>query len=521
MAKYGTQEDEGTPLSQQTFGEQRSTAVHAPLPNATYVSGVGVLGIDIEGYAKGDKMAQEYRLNENADARSEETLGLAKEQFGLNKDYLSIAQQDLGIRLENHENDMEEFGWKRDDRDRDMRIQQGMTQAADQGGYEGVINFLKVTDPKKAIAFHAEKLKLDSAIMSNETMKTVSMNDKPKALLESYGILGKVSMAMLNAKPEDRDNMFKTISPLLKQVMGDNAPQTLEEFVPIGMLSVAQATSENQISLQNKNLAALETEEGNTTLAIQQLAAKGLTPENDQLAADLNNKLKAMRASNQKAQEELTVTVAKKGAEDMRKAKDEGALRAQQMSADKQFTDRYRIESKDTGEFLTQKVNFDAAYQSYKSGKGGAASETALMRTVAMMFNKGALGDADVTAFAGSDSALLKLVKNTRSLYEKTGAITLNATEVDRLKDLMDNMHKAKSVQQKTINEKFKKLGQTYKINEDVISYYPTMEEKPEMPQYSNLELQKLAEEQIAKTPEKKDQILKKLQMLQQQQGKQ
>lgn len=509
---YGTPEAEGVPITEQSFSQgQRSPAGAPPIPQDTFVPGVGVLGVDIGGFAKGDILAQEFRLNEHKDARAEESLGIKKAELGVAVDYLKIAQEDLGIRLDTHAMDREKFSWEKDDRQKAAYIQDGMQQAAQQGGYSGVIDFLKVADPKQAIAFHAEKLKLDRAIMKTDVMKALGPNEIGKAKLESYGILGKMFQGVLNAPAADRQNMLDTMQPMLKQVLGDGAPKTLQEALPIGMLAVAQATPENQIFESQKMTSLSDTEIGKTSVALMDLTSKGYTAANNQTVKDLTEHLKTLRVKDQAEQAKLSESIAKKNSYDMTAAKDDATLRAKQMAADKDLANRYMKESIHTGDFLEQKQNFNAAYASWKSGQGGAAAQTSMIRSLGMMFNKGTFSDADAAAYAGSDSSLLQLIRDTKSMYNETGIIKANPSEIDRLKNVMDEMEKEKLKVQQSINERFKVLQKKFKVTDEAINYYKVPEQEQEKVQYSPLELQQRAQEAIAKNPAAKDAILKKL----------
>ena len=206
MINYGIGQTEA-PLSQQNFGAPRE--IKAPQFNGgqTFVPGVGMLGPDLGGAVKGDMARQEYMLKESENQREEEKLGLAKEKFGLEKDYLAIAQEDLGIRLSDLNMRKEEHSWKVEDRDKLERLDSGMKEAASREGYFGVIDYLKRENPVMALEFHAKKLKLDEGIMQNNVMQARLPAEKATALAESYRVLGKLAMGVLQAPEKDRQEM--------------------------------------------------------------------------------------------------------------------------------------------------------------------------------------------------------------------------------------------------------------------------------------------------------------------------
>ena len=473
--KYGTA-PKGTPMSDQSFGTQRAPEAPVNMSQNMNVPGVGVMGPDMGGAVAGDQARRAEMLKQNADSRAEEELGMSKVKLGMDMDYLAIAQADLGIRQSDSSMRLEKFSWEKADRETATQRMNDMSAASQAGGYNGVIEYLKKVDPKSAIEFHGEKLKLDNAIMNNEVMQATAPNEKNKAMLESYSILGKMSQGILSAKPEDRENMYKGMQPILQKVMGDNVPATLKEFTPIGMLAIAQSMPESQIFGAQQQSVLMQTDIGKTSAALADLAAKGLTPDNDQTAADLAGRLAGIRAKDYKAQAEITSLTAAKNAAEMSREKNQGVLRSQQMNADKDMSKRYLVESKDTGEFLTQKQNFDSAYATWdeakKNGQGQQTAETAMIRSVGMMFNKGTFSDADAAAFAGSDSGLLQLVRRTRSQYEATGGIVANPKEIGRLKSLMDNMAEVKQKTQEDINSRYKEMEGQYNITPNAIRYY-------------------------------------------------
>lgn len=519
--QYGTQRADAVPLSQQSFGTQRpsNNGSHAAVPGATMVPGIGMLGPDLGGYVAGDQARQDYKLKDNADARAEEDLGIKKEQFGVQKDYLKIAQSELGLHtmaaMDAHTaagDAHTEFGWKARDDARQQALQQGMSQAASQGGYSGVIDYLKTADPSLAIQFHAQKIKLDDALMSSDVMKALGPTEKAKALIEGYGVIGKMGSAILAAKPEDREHLFNTMQPLMKAVYGDNAPKSLEEALPQYQLAVAQSTPENILFNDQKTSMVASTELGKTSIALANMSAKGLTPANNQMAYDLNQKLIGLRADDLVAQNKLTESTAKVGALNTQKAKDEGALRAQQMAADKDMEGRYLTETKDIGEFLKQKQLFDAAYTNWSQNKGDALAKTAMVRAVAMQYNKGALSNVDVSQIAQSDSKLAQLIKNVRSSYETTGLVVLNDDEIERLRNLSDSLAKEKLPKLQQTNGRYKILEKKYNISPEAIPYYNTPEPKNDSGvKPSAIQLKTWADQAISQNPKAKDAILQEL----------
>lgn len=154
--------------------------------------------------------------------------------------------------------EQEKQGWSRTDREKRRMIDDGMSQAAQNGGYNGVIDYLKTADPDRAVEFENKKLDLDQKIMKNDVMQTLLPTEKAKAMAEGYGVLGKMGFALLKAPAEDRDNMYQTMLPIIKQV-NPQAPSSLNQnAVDMFALGIAQSTDENQLYGYNKQQTQMQ-----------------------------------------------------------------------------------------------------------------------------------------------------------------------------------------------------------------------------------------------------------------------
>lgn len=265
------------------------------IPGMEYM---GPLGPDLEGAVKGTQARQEYNINKNKDIRETEMLKIAQADLG-------IKQEDLNIRKDENKRSSEEFGWKRDDRQRDLNLKQGMIEASKTGGYTGVIQFLMQTDPDKAIEYHAKKLALDRDMMTTDTMKLTSANDKAKAMAEGYGILGKMGMGLLSMPAEDRPAALQQMQPILKQVLGENAPQTLEEATPVLMLGAYQATDANKLAELKWGQQKYQTQSGQLLADYNKGLDQGLNPSSPFMLG-LQEQMKAENLKGIKAESEIT-----------------------------------------------------------------------------------------------------------------------------------------------------------------------------------------------------------------------
>ena len=447
--KYGTEEAEGVPLSQQSFGQQRSPVTKAPVPGPTFVPGVGTLGADLGGYVKGDMLAQEKRLKEHADARAEEQLGLQKEEFGLKKDYLSIAQAELGIKLENHANEMEEFGWKRDDRAKQKVIEAGMETAASEGGYEKVIDYLKTVDPNKAIEFHARKLSLDGAMLATDTMRAVSANEKSKAMVEGYSIIGKMGSALLKAAPEDRENLFKTMQPMLKSVLGEGAPRTLEEAVPVYMLSVAQATPQNMLFKSGKETAIMQSSIGKLDADIAAKIKAGATPETDVGLRDMINARSTYTSRLEQAE------MAKASTTLQMQASQQQTATSKLNNTEKMQTSLNNV-SKDFTKYMTDYVSVSGALKTLEKDPTNSAAQGIMATMMASSVQNGVLTDPDFSRTTQSNAGWKRMMENNLESWRSGKVVILAPDEISNLSQVFQDVTKLKVAAQKEREAQFR-----------------------------------------------------------------
>lgn len=164
----------------------------------------------------------------------------------------SVAMADLGIRQEDLKMRQEEFGWKRQDRKMQDTINKGMLEAAQSGGYTGVIDFLRGADPEKAIDFHTKKIQLDNSILQNDTLQTIAADGKQKALFDSYALGGKIMAGVMSAPEDQQSDMYKSVLPMLQKINPDAPTKWGQDAQNMAQLMMSQATPENQLfALQN------------------------------------------------------------------------------------------------------------------------------------------------------------------------------------------------------------------------------------------------------------------------------
>lgn len=242
------------------------------------------------GWMQGTKARIQDELSINKDIRDTGYLGLAQ-----NED--ARAEKDSSMK-------QEAFGWKREDRQRDQMIQQGIAQAGQEGGYEGVIDYLKQADPERAIDFTNKKLALDRNMMTTDTMKALAPSQQAAAMVEGYGIFGRMSQALLQAPEEDRDGMYKHILPILKQV-NPYAPEQLDhDAKDMLLLGAAQYDPNSRLFSATKELNTFNTKLGQMTQDAAKAAQlygsndpKSIALQQAVLSAGENNGMTAAQAA--------------------------------------------------------------------------------------------------------------------------------------------------------------------------------------------------------------------------------
>lgn len=223
-------------------------------------------------------------------AKIEDTLSANKD----NRDqgYLNLAGN-LDVREEKKlEMSQEAFDWKRQDVHRQQAISLGMQQAAAENGYEGVIDYLKTADPERALEFTNKKLDLDQKMLSTDTMKSLAPVQQANALVEGYGVFGRMGQALLNAPEQDRAPMYEQMKPIMAAVMGkDNVPGTLQEAVPTLLLGSGQFNPNSQLFQANNMMLGVKSEMGQTIDALSASNAKfgPNDPRTQALQQQMNN----------------------------------------------------------------------------------------------------------------------------------------------------------------------------------------------------------------------------------------
>ncbi len=386
-----------------------------------------MLGADLGGYVAGTQARQDYELKNSANARAEEELGINKQELGIKKDYLNIAQQDLGIRLDDQSMKREEFGWKKKDRYKQEAIDKGMIEASQAGGYTGVVQYLSQVDPEKAIQFHANKLALDDKIMQNDVMKSVVQNKKMDAMFESYGVIGKMGAALLNAPETQRADMYQQILPMVKKVVPD-APDTLNgQAIGMFMLGAAQSMDANQIASTALGVDKATDAIGKNVAAMKSLEQQGKTnsPEYQARSAEL--------AKQQQVNDSLQLqnTNAKLSA-----LSKDANIQNKQLAATLTVKNDLAKTSKSYTDFMGSYQQIKPLLDIIDTKPNDANARIQLRQYVARQTEKGVMTNQDIERMS-SAAGYAKMSKNIVG-YMTGQSQVLNDQEIVQIKDMMN-----------------------------------------------------------------------------------
>ena len=409
------------------------------------------------GWMQGVVAAKELQLSQNKDAQAQGYLNIANDE--------SLRQQQAAL------NQNEKFGWDREDRNQQQFIQKGMGEAFQQGGYAGVIDFLGANDPEKALQFTKAKLSLDQDIMQNDVMRSIVPTKQAAALAEGYGVLGKMGYALLNAPAQDRANMYQHMLPVVKTI-NPAAPDSLDESaVNMFMLAAGQAMPASIQFDATKNSVTSQSAMGKLDVDIRSRLQHGETLENSPTLKGMVDEYQAYSTKAEQAALKLNQLSFDQQMQSVTAAKDQAQSNSAKYALVANMNSKLQTESKSFMALQDQKNIFEGAMTAIASGAGGAA-QTAAYRNVAMMFNKGALSDPDVAAFANSDNTVQVALKKLNSVANDGGLVALNPSEIQRLRILVDNVYAKAQEKQNTINDRYKGMAAKYGVDPKDLSIY-------------------------------------------------
>lgn len=442
---------QNVPVSQLSFaapGTQMATTPPQYNGGQTWVPGVGLLGADLGGAVKGDMLRQQYAMNAAQNNREEEAIGLAKTKTAQQQDYLQMAQAELGIKLNEAANAENTYM-------KGEQLENGMVMAAREGGFEGVIDFLKANNPMQALQAQAAKLQLDHGIMENETYKLAHANDKNVAMLQGYQMLGSMGATLLNTPPDQRAQAYKELLPIARQI-DPNMPKELDSnAVSKFMLGMTLSTPANILYNKQKQAAAAQSTVGKLQADIESRIANGETAES---SPALKSLLLESAATDAKATEAMNQAEAFKytqQAQQLSAQKTQLDVQNAKQSLISSITNNYEKRSKPYADFLSSTNKIESALQVLQNDPTNPAAMQTLQYGFAKVLNgTGVLTDQDINRTAASDGQAAQAWKQIQSLGTG-GKVVLTPNEIS-------NMSKMYGVMKQSIEAKQLKTDMFY-----------------------------------------------------------
>lgn len=463
----------------------------------TYVPGVGMLGADLGGYVKGDMLARTMKISEDTNARA------------WNED---ARQSDANARAWNADSRAErvlQMGeedqtWKREDRDRSQMISAGMADAAQSGGYEGVIDYLKTVDPKMAMDFEKGKAGLDKDIMQNEVMKVTSVKDRMQAMAESYGIIGRFGAGILSAEQKDRQGMYQQILPMLKTIV-PNAPDQLDAgAVRIFALGMSQALPQNMLFGATQTINKANTESAKAQLDIDTALQKGYTMDSPYVKS-----LIAVRDKAQNQQQEAHLQQATAELQMNNKQNQ------QNFDNSEKLNDSLEKGSKDFTTFMGQWTSLKGAWEAWKNNTDNSNAKSMFARQLLKTVSGANSSDTDANEIIHTDGGLQKTILNIEG-YMNGKRPSVTPGEMLQFGDFINKVRDLKISKQKSYEQQWIDTATRFKIPVENLrlpsmSVSQAIQETLTPPdKYSNPKPQQGGQKQQAMDPSQAEQILRK-----------
>lgn len=382
------------------------------------------------------QLAQQGRANRSQELQTVQAIRGARSE----RSRMQMAQKDLGIRLAKHNT-------QQLDANKRASIDQGLAEAVKVGGYSEGIEYLKGVDPNRAIAFHAKKLDLDNRILKNDVMQSVAPLEKQKAMFESYGTLGKMSVGIMGLPADQQAKAYKMMLPAFKKI----DPGLPDEYTADAQIALqlyqAQGTPENILYSTSKNQITARSKLAKIGQDIDSRVAMGLSPETDPTLKALVAEQKGLQQKAEAGSLQLLET-------QMKMAKT-------QQQATESFNKTLNSESSDFRKAFDSYTQVKSHIDALKENPQNTYSQSVIQRMFIKSINQGAMSIAD-EALGDAATGMAGLNKKMRSMV--TGQkVNLNDSEIAALTGAWENTMKGKLKAQAALEARFKESGQNYK----------------------------------------------------------
>lgn len=353
-----------------------------------------------------------------------------------------------------------------------QQIQQGMSQAAQTGGYSGVIDYLRTADPDRAMKFEDAKNTLDQHMMQSSVMSALLPGEKAKALAEGYGVLGKMGGAILQAKPADRQAMYDQMQPIIKTI-NPNAPSDVASAAPMFMLANAQADPNNNQYLSQKTLALGNTAVDNLSTSIQTRKERGETAQNSPGLATELAQLNAIYDTAIATHNKTVNDTLNQNAAAVTQAGNAVDFNDKALKTKSSFQNQYDKQSKLYSDYMSKiGAPIDTALTAIAQNPADPVAQKALASQVGMANTRGKFNGDSYMQWANTDNKTAEVVKKAMA-YDpnRPGDYVLTGEEIQRLKNLANTSKQYYEDKQQAVN--YHTLNQINSYNGSIDAQLP------------------------------------------------
>jgi hypothetical protein len=390
---------------------------------------------------------------------------LASKQLGFETDANKRANSTQSIAEE-------KFSWDRYDKQRQMAIQSGMSLAARDGGFNGVIDYLQGAAPDLALEMQKSKSELDTAMMENETYKLAHSNDKNQVLIEGYKLLGGIGATLLKTPSDQREDTYQALLPVAKQI-DPSLPNTLnEEAVSKMALGMSLSTPAAILYDANKNATIAQSASGKLQADIEARVKKGETVENSPSLKNLLNQADAANYQAIKLKNEAEQTKYSQENQNLATAKNKIEYNNMQQQLLTSITRNYENRSRSYADFQTSNTKVDAALQSLKVDPTNPTAQQTLQFAFAKALSgPGVMSDQDINRTASNSGEMAQALKYIQSLG--TGdKVVLTPREIDNISKMTGIIRNVYEKRQNETNLFYRTQLQNNSLPENSIQYY-------------------------------------------------
>lgn len=434
----------------ETLTNKANARLATPAPNSANTSGIA--SDDTGALAKlASNTEADFQTN-NPTTRRKEFLKSVDPNM-VNEDWakgFELGQQNQRANAA-QQNENEKMSWSRTDRMEKRQIDEGMRTAAQEGGYSGVVDYLKTADPERAIMFDDAKQKLDQSMLKTETMASLLPAEQLKALGEGYSVIGKMGMALLNAPDKDKQNLYNTMLPMIRKI-NPEAPDDVMAATPMFLLAASQATPANLLFRDKNGLANAQSNVAKLESDISKRLAAGADPQTDDALKSMLVQREGYRSKALQAQINLTNT-------QLNQTRLNQNQQLKIFQANETFNKNLQSYSKDFIDKMSVYKDTYSAVQMIAKDPSNPYPQMVLARKFAMGLNKGAFSenDAKIAFAAGGIPEFLKKIQSTLG----NDKVTLNPRERDLLIKTWKGMMQSNLDSQVTSEDAFRKSAES------------------------------------------------------------